>query len=241
MLSIVSFISLWRHRKQERRLGSEPLVLGTQADKTGDFGTELFSAGAFPEDYDPATANDFSYEDALLDSQIRAFMQDEYRQVAPPEGIFQRLTRVLRNETVTQQVTAISRRERIFVGLYRAFSGQTLSRMVPGGIAVAVLIVVGIGSSTSSLVRSGQLGALMSSTPESTQVVSTIFMPSPDQQPITIIHTEANNVQSGVDVTMGEEAFILIRGGIAYNLPTDKMKGTLIETVKFDKDRLTPF
>jgi len=93
-----------------------------------------------PEEYD------MTYEDAFLDAQVRQYFDAEYGHVQPPANV---LGRVLSQVRIDEARVADTRPPRpifspaVLGALYRAFSKPIMSRMVPGGVALMMLVMVG--------------------------------------------------------------------------------------------------
>jgi len=90
-------------------------------------------------DCDPATANDLSYEDAILGLQIRSFMQAEYGSVEPPPGIFRRVIKAIERGIAPSRSRAndtLARRVRLVL------NGPVAGRLVPGMVAFALVMMV---------------------------------------------------------------------------------------------------
>ena len=189
---------------------------------------EYFPQEGFPQDYDPATVNDFSYEDALLDSRVRLFMREEYGAVEPPQGMFQRVIKLLNPRHAPESASPVVT---LFAGMYRVLGGQTLSRIVPSGIAVAVLVVVGLGSSVSSLSHSMPFSAGVQSTPISELTAGLA------EEPTNVGQAEG---LSTLDATGGEEAYIVLRF-IGVNRQLGVREVREIDIPKYNRLRLDPF
>ena len=103
------------------------------------------------QDYDPATNNDLSYEDAILGLQIRSFMQAEYGSAEPPAGIFRRVMRAL------EQGLTPSRSQANDNWAFRArliLNGPVTGRLVPGMVAFALVLMV-FGTSATRFLNPG--------------------------------------------------------------------------------------
>lgn len=237
MFSLVTFTGIWRHRKQARRDGDRAEEKGRAC--AGEYSEEYFPQDGLLDDYDPATANDLSYEEALLDSRVRRFMREEYERVEPPQGAFQRLMTLIKAERARGRERSATLFTRLFSSAYRALSGQTLSRLVPGGIAVAVLVVVSMGSSTSSLLRGGQLWVGVESTPVVEHAMDNWFAGASAQEQSESLHLPINP-QSTLDVTGGEEAYI-VNGGLSLNVQLQIRGARMTESPRPNRARLDPF
>jgi hypothetical protein len=196
---------------------------------------EYFPQDGLPDDYDPATVNDFSYEDALLDSRVRLFMHEEYGTAEPPQGMFQRVIKLLNPQQATENARPVAA---LFAGMYRTIGGQTLSRIVPSGIAVAVLVVVGLSSSVTSLSHSMPFSAGVQGTPVSELADGTIYMSGPAEEQASLVQALG---LSTLDATGGEEAYIVLRGSISVNLPLDVKVDKEPDNPKYNRLRLDPF
>jgi len=98
---------------------------------------------ALPQDADhdcnPATANDLSYDDAILGLQIRSFMQAEYGTVDPPAGILQRVMRAIEQSLAPSSSRAndtLALRPRLLL------NGPLVGRLVPSMVAFALVLMV---------------------------------------------------------------------------------------------------
>jgi hypothetical protein len=129
------------------------------------------SAIANPESGDPPVDSDISYEDALLDSQIRQCMAAEYSNVEPPPGVFARVVQAIHEDVEPNAkwrmraaefiryaspatwVPAIPQSFGALVSaLYRPLTGPAMARLVPGVVALTLVMAV-MGAGTSHLVR----------------------------------------------------------------------------------------
>jgi len=94
---------------------------------------------------DPATDHDLSYDDALLDTQLRRFYRVELGQIEPPKGVFLKVLDAI-EICLGAPDELRSRCERelshAFTSAYRAFMESYLSRLASGGVAVALLFIL---------------------------------------------------------------------------------------------------
>jgi hypothetical protein len=121
--------------------------------------------------------------------------------------------------------------------VYRAASGLTLSRLVPSGIAVAILIVVGLGSNTASLFRTESILVGAQSTPVVEQSLDTGYVNTTLAQ-----QTFAQEgPQYTLDVTGGEEAYVVVNSRGTVNLPLGNSAPKEIEVPKHNRLKLDPF
>ncbi len=102
-----------------------------------------------------AELNDLSYEDALLDAQMRAFFQVEYGTEEPPRTVLPRLARAIRvhdqgqrepQSTGTSRAASSAKRlatrlAGAMLHLYGASSHAGMSRVVSGSLAAMLLII----------------------------------------------------------------------------------------------------
>jgi hypothetical protein len=239
MFSLVSFTGIWRYRRNARRSEAGHAQAGG-VDAVG-CAEEYFPQDQLIEEYDPAGANDFSYEDAVLDTRVRHFMREEYGRVEPPRGVYQRLIGLLKAQQAPAREQSATAWARVFAGMYRAFNGQTLSRLVPSGIAVAVLVVVGLGSTTSGVLRNSPLSVVAQSTPVAVQSAGGLSESAPSEHQIPQVPP---GVANGQDVVGGEERYIVVRGGTTVNVPQPSRQAKEIEdsdNIKYNRPRLDPF
>ncbi|MEO8287284.1 MAG: hypothetical protein ABI670_12740 [Chloroflexota bacterium] len=143
--------------------------------------------------YDPASAYDVSYEDALLGLEIRSFLQAEYGQTEPPAGVFRRIMRA-----IEQQLATESRKTQpeFIARFYRAMSGPFTARLVPGAVALSLMVAV-LGTNFPQVLRGGAPGTLLSGS--GTQ--------SPTAQPL-----QQNKVTADPTSSIGNVAPIVIAG-----------------------------
>ncbi|HVF99055.1 MAG TPA: hypothetical protein VND68_04400 [Chloroflexia bacterium] len=200
---------------------------------------EYFPHDRLAEDYDPATANDFTYEDAVLDTRVRAFMREEYGRMEPPRGMFQRLVWLLNAEQTQSrgQKQSATGWARLFVGAYRAFSGQTLSRLLPSGIAVAILVVAGLGSTAPELLRNSPFAVGAQSTPMAGQAIGTSYESAPNGGELSPVPP----ILPGMDVTGGEEIWNFERERFTVNVPPESRQDKDTDPIKHNRPRLDPF
>lgn len=109
-----------------------------------------------------ARLRDLSYEDALLDAQLRLFLRAEYEDVQPPEGQYNQVTHIIAQRSHVEprpRLLTPLLRGRIYV--YRKLTGPVLARLAPGGVALALLLMV-LGTNASVMLR-GDRGVLYGS------------------------------------------------------------------------------
>lgn len=98
---------------------------------------------------------DLSYQDALLDFEVRQYFNIEYGNTQPPSNSFETVLARLEGDVACTSETR-PRRPILSLGfvraIYRALSQPLPSRMVPGSVAL-MLIVVLMGSNVSQLLR----------------------------------------------------------------------------------------
>jgi len=119
------------------------------------------SAGA-ANDTDPATANDLTYEDAILGLEIRSFMQAEYGSAEPPQGVFQLLMRAIGHTLAPSRSGA---NYALASHVMRALNGPVTARLVPSVIAFALVLMV-FGTSGMRFLSTGGTGLVSLSTTE---------------------------------------------------------------------------
>jgi hypothetical protein len=94
---------------------------------------------------DSATDHDLSYDDALLDSQLRRFYRIEFGQIEPPKGAFLKVLDAI-ELCLGASSDLKSRCERglshTFMSAYSAFMEPYLARLASGGVAVALLFIL---------------------------------------------------------------------------------------------------
>lgn len=237
MFSLVSFTGIWRHRRQAGRGGAKLAEAG--GFDVGQTAEEYFPHDRLAEEYDPATANDFSYEDAVLDTGVRAFMREEYGRIEPPRDVFQRLVRLLNAEQAQsrEQKQSATGWARLLVGTYRALSGQTLSRLLPSGIAVAILVVAGLGSTTPGLLSNSPFAVGTQSTPVAGQAAGTSYESAPNGGELPLVPP----MLPGMDVTGGEEIWNVDRERTTVNVPPESRQDKDADPIKHNSPRLDPF
>jgi hypothetical protein len=106
--------------------------------------------------YNPAVRNDaepdISYEDALLDSQLRAYFRTEYEAAQPPSGVLPRLLAAIRAHERGENPASATRPVAAFLSLYQALHTGAAHRIVSGAIAAVLLIAV-LSSNSTQLLR----------------------------------------------------------------------------------------
>lgn len=123
-------------------------------------------------EYDPTIDNDLCYEDALLDSQMRQFMREEYRQIEPPAGVFKRVLKAIETASAIGCGRSTSKQtllNRSFFNAFRsALTGQTAMRALPSGFAMVLALSIGLsanmGHITGANTSSSQYSSLVSPT-----------------------------------------------------------------------------
>ena len=116
------------------------LCLGVRSEQVGR--NNLYSGDAHD---DPATEHDLSYDDALLDSQLRRFYRIEFGQIEPPKGAFLKVLDAI-ELCLGASGKLRSRCEQdvshAFKSAYSAFMEPYLARLASGGVAVVLLSIV---------------------------------------------------------------------------------------------------
>ncbi len=88
-----------------------------------------------------AAGRDMSYEDALLDSRLRAYFRAEYGMARPPSGVLPRLLAAVRAHE--RGAAAEAPRPIVAVlNIRRLLRTATAQRLVSGGVAAAVMIAI---------------------------------------------------------------------------------------------------
>lgn len=124
-----------------------------------------------------APPEELSYEDALLDAQLRLFMRADYGGAEPPTGQYAQVERLISQDKeadgslplptlaslpssrpflpplTTDVPTSPFRASRPSGRFYRFLTGTASARLLPGGIALALTMMV-LGSNVSQLLRS---------------------------------------------------------------------------------------
>jgi hypothetical protein len=118
-----------------------------------------------PEEYE---FDDLSYEDALLDVEIRSFMRTEFGKKMPPHGVFPRVMQAIKlyreDQAKNGSLGVASRLTRIagslgqaIVATYKVGTRLDASRMVSGGLITALLLLAVWPGMARSLTNGGQL------------------------------------------------------------------------------------
>jgi len=98
---------------------------------------------------------DLSYQDALLDSEVRQYFKIEYENDQPPSNSFEKVLARLEVDVACANETR-PRRPILSPGfvraIYKALSLPLVSRMVPGSAALMLIILL-MGSNVSQLLR----------------------------------------------------------------------------------------
>jgi hypothetical protein len=89
-----------------------------------------------------ARDNDLSYEDALLDIQLRNFFKAEYGAAQPPSGVFPRLLAAIRAHERGEEPSGITGPVAAFMSLYRVLQASSTQRLVSGAVTAALLVAV---------------------------------------------------------------------------------------------------
>jgi len=117
---------------------------------------------------DQSAQEDLSYEDALLDVEIRSFMRAEYGKENPPDGVFARVmqaVKLYREEQAGGSLrTARSGLERVIrpigqalAAAYRYGARPDSGRIISGSLITALLVLAVWPGLARSLANSGQL------------------------------------------------------------------------------------
>ncbi len=108
------------------------------------------------DSYNPTGQNDIepdmSYEDALLDSQLRAYFRTEYGTAQPPSGVLPRLLAAIRAHERGENPASATRPVAAFLSLYQALHTSAAHRMVSGAVAAVLLIAI-LSSNSVQLLR----------------------------------------------------------------------------------------
>jgi hypothetical protein len=111
---------------------------------------------------------DLSYDDALLDVEIRSFMRTEYGSLRPPDGIFPRVMYAIRLHRQQQAKAALQaskplverllgRMGQALAGAYRYTARPAAGRMISGSLITALLVLAVWPGLARSLANGGQL------------------------------------------------------------------------------------
>ena len=95
---------------------------------------------------------DLSYEDALLDLQLRQYFKSEYGFTEPPARVWPRLIAAVHAHERGQATLEASRPIAALASIYRALRTTTAHRLVSGGIAAAVMVAV-LSSNSAQFLR----------------------------------------------------------------------------------------
>lgn len=105
---------------------------------------------------DSAMLNDLSYEDALLDVQLRSFFRAEYGRENPPQGVFPRLMRAIRlvgGEQRTSSKTGMAGQlGQTLATIYRRGICSNMGRSLSGALVTAFLMLA-MGPNISELLN----------------------------------------------------------------------------------------
>lgn len=143
-------------------------------------------------------ACDFSYEDALFDSQLRFYMHAEYGRIAPPPGALRKVLTRIETRRAAESRPAFSLSSG-FAGLYRAVSSPALSRMAPG--AVALMIVLGVlGTRATGLLNAPGVEV------QRTSPATTHYSGAPAYRTAIPLNSVSNSAQLGGQVPADSEA-----------------------------------
>ncbi len=115
------------------------------------------------------TTNDLSYEDALLDVEIRSFMRAEYGKKGPPNGVFPRVIQAIRlyreeqakaaPEGLASSLTRIAGSlGQTIVTAYKLGARLDAGRIVSGSLITALVLLAVWPGMARSLSNGGQLG-----------------------------------------------------------------------------------
>jgi hypothetical protein len=127
-------------------------------------GERLYSSGgkAEPEVVEDGEGFDRSYEEALLDLELRHFMRGEFVNIEPPEGSFELLQSRIQSQESNVACQTAEEPERIWMRGQPAATTRTVlalplpsvGRFTSGLVAGVVLLLV-LGSNASQLLRDG--------------------------------------------------------------------------------------
>lgn len=116
-----------------------------------------------------ALDNDRTYEDAVLDLQIRTFMHAEYGAAEPPPGIFARLVRAIEQGLAASGPRA-GARQSFPAHIMAALTGPATGRLLPSFAALALVLMVFGSNSARFLGYNSTSPALGSFQPAPTQL-----------------------------------------------------------------------
>ena len=158
---LFSPITILRIHRQRKALNTGSFNRNLLTDKSGQAAEGDRSSRDGLTRHNPAPQNsDLSYKDALLDAQARYFFSVEYKHAEPSPDVLNRLfaqidtarpaannMRPIRSGFTTPTATSI----------YRAFSQPLLGRLLPGSVAVMLLVMI-LGPNVSQMLRGGDSG-----------------------------------------------------------------------------------
>lgn len=104
--------------------------------------------------------NDLSYEDALLDSQLRLFLKVEYSHVEPRTGVFRKVLRAIEDASRPRAGKAAWANtlplntlplKNFTAAFRRVLTGQTTMRVLPSGFALVLALSIGLVTNTNRI------------------------------------------------------------------------------------------
>ena len=91
---------------------------------------------------DAPALHDLSYDEALFDAELRHFFKAEYRDAEPPPGVFSKVTRAINTDLNGESKAAARPANSIGTVLKELLAGPTFGRLVPGALALLVVVAV---------------------------------------------------------------------------------------------------
>lgn len=91
---------------------------------------------------EPLEINDPTYEEALLDAELRLLLGAEFRSVEPPEGAFGKVLLAINSHSSHSTPIKHSSVQTFTGYVHRLIMGPTAARLVPGGVALVLMLAL---------------------------------------------------------------------------------------------------
>ncbi len=166
MLSLLSLYRRWQARTRKPGLFPRERTEGVLDTSRGS--------------QDDLSYSDLTYDDALLDTQLRLFFYSEFRNADAPEGTLDRVLQTIEQHHAKEArakatfpslpSSSLSGATHALQALRGVLTGPTVARIVPGGVAL-MLVLASLGPNLSQILN-GDTGSRYFNSPSS--VVSEI-------------------------------------------------------------------
>lgn len=191
--------------------------------------------------YDPTADSDLSYQDALLDLSVRLYMQEEYGSVKPPTGAFRKLMRAIEGRLNMgadhggQSSRKPAQAATSFLSAFRnALSGQIAARLLPGGVAMALTLGIGLAANAGHALNAEVAPLSQANSIAPLTVNRQIVVTTPSASNLAI---RAND---GLPDVIGYDPYELLMTSKGNSARNRSIREYIEDTLMYERDRSSP-